>query len=71
MMRPCQSCSLLRQRVALLEARLIEMAKFIRRRESQLEAPRRQLSNAQREQRRAAGRSRARYALRDELNRFV
>jgi len=38
----------------------------------QAKAPRRrQLSDAEREQRRAAGQSRARYAARDELNRFV
>jgi hypothetical protein len=60
MMRPCQSCFTLRQRVALLEARLIEMASLIRYREAQLEAPRRRRTS-----------SRARYTMRDELNRFV
>ena len=62
---------MLSHRVAALEARLTQMADLIRAREAQLEAPRQQLSDAQRQQRRAAGQSRARCALRDELNRFV
>ena len=62
-MRPCQRCSMLFQRVAALEARLMQMADLIRSGEAQLEAPRRRrLSDAEREQRRAAGQSRARYA---------
>jgi hypothetical protein len=71
-MRPCQRCSMLSLRVASLEARLMQMAGIIQSREAQLEAPRRrQISDAEREQRRQAGQSRARYALPDELNRFV
>jgi hypothetical protein len=70
-MRPCQRCSMLSHRVAALEVRLKQMANLVRSR-AQIEAPRRRgLSDAEREQRRAAGQSRARYAARDELNRFV